>query len=127
MAVLFQRTHSNYADYISSGKHSRIELDSVIGKLSDKYCALTICEPKSHFQFYLRTRHTSDGVNSVPGRFIEPERLSCPSPFDIILTDSGVEFQGLRSLEKDPDPDTGEELFKAFYCGPYRSDQKARL
>jgi transposase, IS30 family len=54
--------------------------------------------------------------------FYDKCQISSTNLFDVILTDNGSEFQGLPLIESEEE--TGLLRFKAFYCDPYRSNQK---
>jgi IS30 family transposase len=47
---------------------------------------------------------------------------SAGCPFEVILTDNGVEFQKLPLIEN---TEYGVHLFSVFYCDPYNSSQKS--
>ena len=122
VAVLNHRTYLDYQDYIKSGDHVILQLDSVIGKTQDHKCILTIYEPISRLQFGYVVNKGSRDVNRKIKALIK--RLSAKRClfFDAILTDNGSEFQLLPTIESDEE--TGEFFFRTFYCNPYSSYQK---
>ena len=122
--VLYQRMWRDYLQYMKTGKYHDVEIDTVIGKLTDEYCLLTIYEPRSKLQIGLKIKKTSAAVNQAISKLLKLCELSHTHLFDVILTDNGSEFQSLPDIEYDKD--TGVLKFKTFYCDPYRSNQKGR-
>lgn len=121
--VLYKRTYDDFLSYIEANPKSIVvQLDSLIGKLSDKTAILTIYFNNSKFQFAFKyTRRNSDINNIIANLYDRGIELGYKL-FDVILTDNGSEFKGLIDLENNDD---GVFKFKVFYCDPYRSYQKA--
>lgn len=98
-----------------------MQLDSVIGKKSDKHTILTIFEPKSRYQRGFISSRDPKRVNQIISNFINKLITAKMKFFDVILTDNGLEFSALPALQVN---ENGEFLFNLFYCDPYCSGQK---
>jgi len=120
--ILYNRLYSDYLKRMKEGGHKRIEVDTMIGKISDKKCLLTIYAPETKMQFGFLIRRSAEDVNRKLLDFYEKCSISSTNLFDVILTDNGSEMQGLPLIESDAE--TGLVRFKVFYCDPYRSNQK---
>lgn len=120
--LLYKRMYQDYVAYMASGGHRRLELDTVMGTIEDKHTVLTIFDPRTKIQFGYKILKGSGYVNQTVVEFCGACELHAPRLFDVILTDNGVEFQGLPEIEADPI--TGVARFRTFYCDPYRSGQK---
>lgn len=118
------RTYEDYLKHLSSKPSSKIiQVDSIIGKATDKYAILTIYFLEFHLQLgikYERKHPRTENklrllhnIGSKHGYII----------YDTVLADNGGEFRSLHKLEYDSD--TGEFICKTFYTDPYRSCQKA--
>lgn len=120
--ILNGRTYLDYLDYCSSTRKVTLQLDLVVGKTKDKKAVLTVYDPVSKFQWaYLVTR-SAKSINNKISKLIKLLRDNNCFFFDSILTDNGAEFQLLPTIEMDSN--TGELLFRTFYCDPYASYQK---
>lgn len=119
--ILRHRTYQDFQDYNHSQKRVVLQLDCVIGKLSDKKCILTLFEPQSRFQWGVLIHRTANAVNSTIEKLIKSLRKHECLFFDCILVDNGAEFQHLPLLEVD---EYGEQLFRVFYCDPYSAFQR---
>ena len=117
------RTYDDYRKYMESYPNSKVvQLDSVIGKASDKKAILTIFFNSCKLQLgSVYDRKHSDTVNTMR-KLYETGKNNGITLFDVVLTDNGSEFKSLYELEKDEE---GNEICKVFYCDPYRSCQKA--
>lgn len=120
--ILYNRLYSDYLKWMKEGGHKRIEVDTMIGKISDKKCLLTIYAPETKMQFGFLIRRSAEDVNRKLLDFYEKCSIVSTNLFDVILTDNGSEMQGLPLIESDVE--TGLVRFKVFYCDPYRSNQK---
>lgn len=122
--ILDGRTYDDYLKYIDSYPESIIiQLDSLIGKLSDKKAILTIFFKNSKLQLgYLYNRKHSNIV-AILRKLYKIGKDNGVTLFDVVLADNGSEFKSLYELEFDED--TGEQICHVFYCDPYRSCQKA--
>lgn len=121
ITILKDRTYQDYIEF-QEGKHRiTLQLDTVIGKLTDKKCLLTFYEPYSKFQWAILVRKTANSVNNAVSKFLEIIKQQNQYFFDSILLDNGLEFSSLPLLETDEE---GKRLFRVFYCDPYASFQK---
>ena len=120
--ILYNRLYSDYLKWMKEGGHKRIEVDTMIGKISDKKCLLTIYAPETKMQFGFLIKRGAEDVNRTILDFYEKCSIVSTDLFDVILTDNGSEMQGLPLIESDAE--TGLVRFKVFYCDPYRSKQK---
>lgn len=120
--ILYNRLYSDYLKWMKEGGHKRIEVDTMIGKISDKKCLLTIYDSETKMQFGFLIRRSAEDVNRTILDFYEKCSIVSTDLFDVILTDNGSEMQGLPLIESDAE--TGLVRFKVFYCDPYRSNQK---
>lgn len=118
---LVNRTYQDYRDYTRHTPRTTLQLDTVIGKLSDHLCLLTLYEPSSKFQWGYLISKTAISVNNVLSTLIETLRSQHRLFFDCLLCDNGAEFQFLPHVETTPE---GEILCRVFYCDPYSSFQK---
>lgn len=119
--VLVNRTFQDYKDYTHSRKRVVVQIDTVIGKKTDKKCLLTLFEPDSKFQWGYIIHKGSTAVNTVLSKMIQTLYSSNRLFFDCLLSDNGTEFQALPLLETTAE---GEILTRIFYCDPYASFQK---
>ena len=119
--ILKNRTYQDFKDYNHSQKRVVLQLDCVIGKLSDKKCILTLFEPQSRFQWGVLMYRTANAVNAYLSQLIKQLKEHQCLFFDCILVDNGSEFQQLPLLEID---EHGEQLFRIFYCDPYSAYQR---
>jgi len=120
--ILYNRLYSDYLKWMKEGGHKRIEVDTMIGKISDKKCLLTIYDSETKMQFGFLIRRSAEDVNRTILDFYEKCSIVSTDLFDVILTDNGSEMRGLPLIESDAE--TGLVRFKVFYCDPYRSNQK---
>jgi IS30 family transposase len=119
--IVYGRTIEDYYEYIARGKFFIVQVDTVIGKLTDPHCVLTLMDPISHLQIGLRVRKNEESINEAI-MSLYTSFASCGCPFEVILTDNGVEFQKLPLIEN---TEYGVHLFSVFYCDPYNSSQKS--
>lgn len=120
--LLANRTFSDYQNYIEKHENAVVlQLDSVIGKKSDKHTILTIFEPKSRYQRGFISSRDPKRVNQIISNFINKLITANMKFFKVILTDNGLEFSALPALQVN---ENGEFLFNLFYCDPYCSGQK---
>lgn len=120
------RAGRSYADFCNLAKdvqRSAVQMDCVMGKLSDFKCILTLHLPRFEFQIgILLPNHTSecvigalDWIESLCGdRFKEI--------FGVILTDRGSEFSNFEAMERSIKRRT--RRCRVYYCDPMRSGQK---
>ena len=118
---LVNRTYLDFLDYAHSSSRVIIQVDTVMGKKTDKKCLLTCFEPQSKFQWGYINPKSAVKVNNVLFNLVQTLHSSNRLFFDCLLTDNGAEFQSLPLLET---TDDGEILIRVFYCDPYSSFQK---
>lgn len=113
------RTYDDYEEYVREHPNCRIiEVDSVIGRASDKKALLTVYFKSSKLQLGILYYRKHSDVNRILADLYELGRKYGINLFDAILTDNGSEFKNLYRLE--------EQIFtKVYYCDPYSSYQKA--
>ena len=119
--ILKNRTFKDYEDYTHSQPRVTLQLDTMIGKLTDKKCLLTLYEPLSKFQWGILVYKTASSVNQAISKMVNLLYQHNLLFFDCILLDNGAEFQQVPLLEINEE---GELLFRVFYCDPYASFQK---
>jgi len=121
--ILYKRTYQDYLHYLSLNPKAKVvQIDSVIGKSSDKFALLTIFFLNSKFQLAIKYYRKNSDINSILLNLYYSSLRLGYKLFDVILTDNGTEFMKLPSIETD---DQEAWRFKVFYCDPYRSCQKA--
>ena len=121
--ILYKRTYEDFMKYIACHPKSRIiQLDSVLGKSTDKTAILTLCFNHSKFQFAFKYNRKASDVNDIVLNLYKTGIEQGYPLFDVILTDNGSEFKNLIELEND---ENNKFRFKVFYCDPYCSFQKA--
>lgn len=117
-----------YEDFILfSTDHPRmniVEMDTVIGKLENKKCLLTLYIRKTHFMLiFLLNKKDSASVNAKINLLKEKLGITLYSKvFRIILTDNGTEFFSILNFERDLS--TGNKVSNIFFCHPYSSYEK---
>lgn len=122
--LLANRTYDDYKKFIESHPDAVIlEVDTVIGKRTDKKAVLTLFETKSKYQFGFIVRKNEESVKEKISSFIKTLKEHNVCFFHVILTDNGTEMLGLPSIQITED---GELLFHLFFCDPYRSYQKGK-
>jgi IS30 family transposase len=119
-AEIIDRMYVNYAEYIKKNPNQIIvQIDSVIGKKTDKQNLLTIHFPAIHFQVgFLYNNSSHIYVLEILKRLMGVGGVM--EMVTLILTDNGNEFAEIISLEK------VEDTIKrrVFFCDPYTSCQK---
>lgn len=119
--LLVNRTYLDFIDYTRSRQRIVLQLDTMIGKTSDKKALLTLYEPLTKFQWGVLVYRGSSAVNEVVAKLIAELSAQGHLFFDCILTDNGAEFQSLPLLELNEE---GRSLCRVFFCDPYASYQK---
>jgi IS30 family transposase len=121
--ILYKRTYQDYLNYMEANPKAKvIQIDSVIGKSSDKYALLTIFFMNSKFQLAIKYERKQSNINGILLRLYSAVAEQSYKLFDVILANNGTEFMKLPHLETD---DNGAIRCRVFYCDPYRSCQKA--
>ena len=126
--ILKIRTHEDYIVMIAKHpKYSKVQLDTVIGKSTDKKCLLTMYIVETHYMLiFLLDKKTAENVTNIfkdikEGLGIEEYK----NIFRIILTDNGVEF--FNPYEMEYDYETGKKIANVFYCHPNASYEKHEI
>ena len=126
--ILKNRTHEDYIVMIAKHpKYSKVQLDTVIGKSTDKKCLLTMYIVETHYMLiFLLDKKTAENVTNIfkdikEGLGIEEYK----NIFRIILTDNGVEF--FNPYEMEYDYETGKKIANVFYCHPNASYEKHEI
>lgn len=121
VSVLAHRTYQDYQMYLSEKARITLQIDTMIGKSTDKKCLLTLYEPKSKFQWAYLVYRSAHAVNTALKRLIDELEMNHQLFFDCLLSDNGSEFQLLPQLERSED---NLQRLRVFYCDPYASYQK---
>ena len=128
ISILEHRRYEDYLDFISKHpKMSKVQLDTVIGKSSNKKVLLTMYLVDTHFMLiFLLDKKTSNHVTEVFKKLKQDLTINLYRKiFRIILTDNGVEFY--NPYEMEIDYDTCKKVCNVFYCKPYSSWQKHEI
>jgi len=121
--ILYKRTYQDYLDYMKANPLAKvIQVDSLIGKVSDRSALLTVFFVNSKFQLVIKYNRSALHINSILLKLYNTALENGFKLFDVILTDNGPEFMKLPALEMDAD---NVLRTRVFYCDPYRSYQKA--
>lgn len=89
---LVNRTYQDFQDYTHSQSRVVLQVDTVIGKKTDKKCLLTLFEPLSKFQWGYIITKSSIAVNQALSDLIQILYTSNRLFFDCLLSDNGSEF-----------------------------------
>lgn len=122
------RLYSDYLSYLAANPSVKpVQLDIVIGSMSDSQYLLTIHFPLPNLMIgFLIPDKTPKSVAAV---FDNIQSLigidAFKELFPIILTDRGGEFYHPENIEIDSI--SGEVRTKIFYCDSYSSSQKAQI
>lgn len=125
-ADLKNRKYLDFLAFIKANPKAHIsEMDTVMGKVDEPPCILTIILRKSNFMlgFYLENKYASKVVDIFnmlerklgKGRFM--------TDFMVILTDNGSEFAYTDLMEAN---DRNIKRCHIFYCDPRASQQKGK-
>jgi IS30 family transposase len=112
------RKYSDYLNYVKAHQGtSRVEYDSVIGKINDFRAILTITFVKYDFQFGLLIKKgDSSSVLEVLKGLYKKLGDKAKDIFEANLCDNGTEFAQFYEIER--------YVGKSFYATPYRSNDK---
>lgn len=117
-----------YEDFIIfSTNHPRmniVEMDTVIGKVENHKCLMTLYIRKTHFMLiFLLNKKDSASVNAKINFLKSKLGINLYSKvFRIFLTDNGSEFFSVLNFEKDLE--SGKKVSNIFFCHPYSSYEK---
>ncbi|MEG1301087.1 MAG: hypothetical protein RSC93_10315, partial [Erysipelotrichaceae bacterium] len=92
--ILYKRTYEDFTKYMEANPNSTIvQLDSVIGKSSDKTAILTIYFNNSKFQFAFKYNRKGHDVNSIVANLYKVGLIQEYNLFDVILIDYAKVFR----------------------------------
>lgn len=120
-ARLVGRMAQNLRSRLSGEDLSVVEIDSVIGKKTDKTALLTVMFVKAGLQigFLYERKKEADNVLAIMKELIRSFGEDAKTVFQAILTDNGTEFASIHLLEKEF-PWTA-----VYFADPYKSCDKA--
>ena len=128
ITILKNRKYEDYLDFISKHPNmSKIQLDTVIGKINNNKTLLTMYIVDTHFMLiFLINKKTAEKVSDI-FKFLKSslEIQLYKKIFRIILTDNGSEF--LNPYEMEYDYESTKKVSNVFYCKPYSSWQKHEI
>ena len=122
------RTLNNLEEYLKIHPEANIvEMDTVIGKLEDKKCILTLYFRNSKLMLmFLINKYKTGSVTKIFRKLYKILGYELFTKlFEIVLTDNGWEFSKPEDIEFDYN--TGEKLINVFYCNPYSSWEKGGI
>lgn len=125
LALLRGRKYEDFILFIANHPRMNIvEIDTVIGKVSDDKCLFTLYIRKTHFMLiFLLEKKNSASVNAKVNFLKETLGLKLFSKvFRIFLTDNGSEFFSVLNFERDLI--SNKRLSNIFFCHPYSSFEK---
>ncbi len=122
------RKLENMREYLKEHPNANIvEMDTVIGKFSDKKCLLTLYFRESKLMLiFLIDKYKPKAVSEVFNnlrKVLGNEQFK--ALFEGVLTDNGWEFSKPEDIEFNKK--TGEKLINVYYCEPYSSWQKGGI
>ena len=126
--ILKGRKYEDYLEFISKHpKMNKVQLDTVIGKRTDKKVLLTIYLVDTHFMLiFLLDKKDSLHVTELFKNIKEKMGIeNYRKVFRIILTDNGPEFSNPYEMEMDYNE--RKKVSNIFYCHPYASYEKHEL
>jgi len=121
------RTFYDFSKALNEGQFDDIvEMDTVLGLITDKQAILTFCFRNSGL--FLCYRLERKNLMTVRRKLLELQKSLgeelFKKLFNTILTDNGTEFTSPEILEKNA---ARQKLISLFYCDPYASGQKGKL
>ena len=128
ISILENRRYEDYLNFVSKHpKMSKVQLDTVIGKASNKKVLLTMYLVDTHFMLiFLLDKKTSKHVTEIFKTLKKDISIDLYRKiFRIILTDNGSEFY--NPYEMEIDYNTCKKICNVFYCKPYSSWQKHEI
>lgn len=128
LIILKNRKYEDYLDFISKHpKMSKVQLDTVIGRINNNKVLLTMYIVETHFMFiFLIDKKNSEKVSEIFKKIKETLKINnYKKIFRIILTDNGSEF--MNPYEMEYDFDNSKKVTNVFYCKPYSSWQKHEI
>ena len=128
ITILDNRRYEDYLEFIAKHpKMSIVQLDTVIGKISNKKVLLTMYIVDTHFMLiFLLDKKTSNHVTEIFKVLKQKLTINLYKKiFRIILTDNGTEF--FNPYEMEYDYTNSKKVCNVFYCKPYSSWQKHEI
>ena len=128
ITILKNRKYEDYLNFsIKHPSMNKVQLDTVIGRISNDKVLLTIYLVETHFMLmFLIDKKTSENVSNVFRNLKNVLGIDLyRKVFRIILTDNGVEFYNPYEMEYNYD--SQKKVSNVFYCKPYSSWQKHEL
>lgn len=125
LALLSGRRYEDFILYSTEHpQYNIVEMDTVIGKIENQKCLLTLYIRRTHFMLiFLLNKKDSASVNAKINFLKEKLGISLYSKvFRIFLTDNGPEFYSVTNFEKDLEND--KTISNIFFCHPYSSYEK---
>ena len=122
------RTLNNLEGYLKIHPEANIvEMDTVIGKLEDKKCILTLYFRNSKLMLmFLINKYKTGSVTKIFRKLYKILGYELFTKlFEIVLTDNGWKISKPEDIEFDYN--TGEKLINVFYCNPYSSWEKGGI
>ena len=127
-SILNGRRYEDYLDVIkNNSKLKTWQLDTVIGKSTDKKCLMTFMLVETNFMLIrLLDKKDIENINKEFTLLKENLGIDLYKQFiEIILTDNGSEFYD--PLHMEIDLNTGEKISSVYYCHPNSPEEKAEL
>lgn len=124
---LIGRTFDDFSEALNNGEFDEVvEMDTVLGLITDKPAILTFCFRNSGL--FLCYRLEAKTITAVRRKLLDLQKSLGEELFvklfGVILTDRGSEFQAPEILEKNM---AHEKIISLYYCDAYSSGQKGKL
>lgn len=120
-----ERSFAAFSALSGGEREAACEVDTVIGKSSDRQCVLTLYLRCCRAQVLLLLPEKSSSAVAAALDMLEGAigKAAFQRMFGLILTDNGTEFSDWRSLEKSCLPGKGARC-RVYYCDVRQSQQK---
>ena len=128
LVILKNRKYEDYLAFIAKHPNmSKVQLDTVIGRINNNKVLLTMYIVETHFMFiFLINKKTSENVSKIFKKIKDTLEINnYKKIFRIILTDNGSEF--INPYEMEYDFENSKKVTNVFYCKPYSSWQKHEI
>lgn len=126
--ILINRKYVDFIEYTSKNPDLNIvEMDTVIGKIDEPDCFLTLLWRKSKSMLIFKLENQTTNEVTKVFKFIQEsiEDEIYKKLFQVILTDNGHEFFDVDNIECIQE--TGEYVTHLFFCDPHMSCQKGMI
>lgn len=127
-SILENRRYTDYLSEVTSFPEKHIvEMDTVIGKINEPKCLLTLIFTDTNFMLIrLINKKSVAGVNEKYEKIKQNLGNELYSKiFEIVLTDNGTEFFDVNMFEMNYE--NSEKISRVFFCDPYCSWQKPHV